>query len=546
MSKFSIRNPYFIIVLCLTACLLGVVFYLRMPVDLFPDINIPQVIVATFYSGMPPQDIETDITSPLERFFTLAGGIDHMESHSILGVSIIKVFFQPGTNADSDVTQISNLALADLKRLPPGTLPPVVLKSDASSLPVCLVGVKGPGLTETQLQDYARFAIRNQIAVIKGATIPTPFGGKQRQIMVWIDPYKLSSRELGVMDVVNAVNNQSLILPAGDVKMGPFDYYVYSNSLVDNMRQLNDVPVKSVDDSWVRVSDIGKAEDSAAVQYNIVRVGGQKSTYIPIMKQGGDTNTIQVVDDVKKLIGHLYDIPKQMSADVLFDQSAFVKEAIKTVMHEGLIGSGADQHHDPAVSGKCPRHRSGAALHSALRSDHLRDSGFMGATVNTMILGGLALAFSRVIDNSVISLENIYRHLEEGQIPMLAAEIGGAGSHAGGAGRDAGRCGRLLPGHLSLRRQQVPVLRSGAGILHLAAGVVRGRHDRDSAVLLAVPESCSGTDMAYSTEVTGGQSRHRPEESVLGRAIQRGFQPPVQSHAGYLRTLGARSRCGSP
>ncbi len=245
MSGFSIRNPYFIVVLCLAVSLLGVVAVARMPVDLFPAINLPQVVVATFYSGMPPQDIETNITSPLERFFTLASGIDHMESHSLLGVSIIRVFFQPGTSADADVTELSNLALADLKRLPPGTLPPVVLKSDASSLPVCLVAVKGAGLTETQLHDYARFAIRNQIAVIKGAEIPPPFGGKQRQIMVCVDPYKLLLAELSVMDVVTAVNNANLILPAGDVKMGPFDYYVYSNSLVDNMQQLNDVPHQS-------------------------------------------------------------------------------------------------------------------------------------------------------------------------------------------------------------------------------------------------------------------------------------------------------------
>src|SRR5580704_19433245 len=162
MSAFSIRNPYFVIVLCLAITVLGVVAALAMPVDLFPTINLPQVVVATFYSGMPPQDIEANITAPLERFFTLASGIDHMESHSILGVSMIRVFFQSNTNADADVTQLSNLALADLKRLPPGTLPPVVLKSDASSLPVCLVGVSGSGLTEAQLHDYAQIPVRNQ------------------------------------------------------------------------------------------------------------------------------------------------------------------------------------------------------------------------------------------------------------------------------------------------------------------------------------------------------------------------------------------------
>jgi len=267
MPGFSIRNPFFIIVVCLMLVVIGVTSLVRMPVDLFPSINLPEVVVATFYSGMPPQDIETDITDPLERFFTLASGIDHMESRSLLGVSIIKVYFQPGTNADADVTELSNLALADLKRLPPGTLPPVVLKFDASSLPVALVPVKGPGLNETQLHDYAQFAIRNQIAVVPGAEIPPPFGGTYRQVMVYVDPYKLASRQLSPMDVVDAVNDSNLILPAGDVKMGPYDYFVYSNSLVDNMDQLGKVPVKTAGTSWVTVNDIGRAEDSHQIQY---------------------------------------------------------------------------------------------------------------------------------------------------------------------------------------------------------------------------------------------------------------------------------------
>src|SRR5246127_5169638 len=296
MPGFSIRNPYFIIVLCLALLVIGVTSLARMPVDLFPPINLPEAVVATFYTGMPPEDVEFDITDPLERFFTLAAGVDHMESRSLLGVSIIKVYFQPGTNPDTDVSQLSNLALADLKRLPPGTLPPVVLKFDASSFPVALVTVKGEGLSETQLHDYAQFQIRNQIAVVPGAEIPIPFGGKYRQIMVYVDPYKLSSRQLSVMDVVGAVNNESLILPAGDVKIGPNDYYVYSNSLVDDMKQLGQVPVKTAGTSWVSVDDLGKAEDANQIQYNVVRVDGQRSCYIPIMKQGGDTSTIDVVN----------------------------------------------------------------------------------------------------------------------------------------------------------------------------------------------------------------------------------------------------------
>ncbi|HKM86623.1 MAG TPA: efflux RND transporter permease subunit [Terriglobales bacterium] len=425
MSRFSIRNPYFIVVICLALMVLGVTSLVRMPVDLFPTINLPEVVVATFYSGMPPQDIETDITDPLERFFTLASGIDHMESRSLLGVSIIKVYFQPGTDADADVTELSNLALADLKRLPPGTLPPVVLKFDASSLPVCLVTLKGEGLDQTQLHDIGQFTIRNQIAVVKGAEIPPPFGGKYRQIMVYVDPYKLSSRQLSPMDVVHAVNDSNLILPAGDVKMGPYDYYVYSNSLVNNMDELGKIPVKTVGTSWVSINDLGKAEDANQIQYSVVRVDGQRSVYLPIMKQGGDTNTIQVVDGIRAMIKHLYDIPKQLVATVVFDQSAFVKEAINTLLDEGLIGLILTSLMILVFLGSF---RATSAVFLSIPLSALATFVvlyMMNSTINTMILGGLALAFSRVIDNSVISLENIYRHLEMGATPEAAAEAGG-------------------------------------------------------------------------------------------------------------------------
>jgi multidrug efflux pump subunit AcrB len=426
MPGFSIRNPYFIIVVCLALVAIGVVSLARMPVDLFPAINIPEVVVATFYSGMPPEDIEFDITNPLERFFTLASGVDHSESRSLLGVSIIKVHFQPGTSADADVTQLSNLALADLKRLPPGTLPPVVLKFDASSLPVCLVTVSGEGLNETQLHDYAQFQIRNQIAVLKGAEIPPPFGGKYRQIMVYVDPYKMASRQLSPMDVVTAVNNSNLIIPAGDVKVGPTDYYVYSNSMVKDMSELNSLPIKTAGKSWVTISDVGHAEDSNQLQYNIVRVDGQRSAYIPIMKQGGDTNTIEVVDGVRALTSHLFDLPKQLVTKVVFDQSVYVKAALETVLHEGAIGLVLTSIMILVFLGSV-RATSAVLLSIPLSAvAAFVVLALMGSTVNTMILGGMALAFSRVIDNSVISLENIYRHLEMGALPRIAAEVGGA------------------------------------------------------------------------------------------------------------------------
>src|ERR1051325_7506258 len=328
MSGFSIRNPYLIVVASLIVMVIGLTSVVRMPVDLFPAINIPQVVVATFYSGMPPEQIETDITGRFERFFTLGAGIDHMESRSLPGVSIIKVFFQPGTSADSDVNEISNLAMDDLRRLPPGTVPPIVQKFDASSLPVCLITLKGEGLNETQLRDLGQFTVRNQLASVYGASVPPPFGGKYRQIMVYVDPAKLQAYEMSPMDVVRAVNNANLILPSGDVKIGPLDYTIFTNSQFRDIRDINRIPLKSVDGSVVTVSDVGRAEDANQIQNNVVEVDGQRSAYLPVMKQGGDTNTIAVVDGVKSVVGKLVDVPAQLTADVVFDQSLFVKRAI--------------------------------------------------------------------------------------------------------------------------------------------------------------------------------------------------------------------------
>src|SRR6476619_7600538 len=275
MSRFAIRNPYFIVVVCLMIAVVGVSSLARMPVDMFPAMNIPVVVVATFYSGMPPEQIETDITSRFERFFTLGSGIEHIESRSLPGVSVIKVYFQPGTNPDSAVTTISNLAMAQLRRLPPGTLPPVVLKFDASSLPVCLVTFKGDGLNETQLRDLAQFQVRNQIAGVPGASVPQPFGGRYRQIMVYTDPYKLEAHQLSLMDVVRSVNNATLILPAGDVQIGSLDYSIYTNSQLRSVKEINDLPVKTVGVSPVRISDIGYAKDAQQIQTNLV--GGTAS-----------------------------------------------------------------------------------------------------------------------------------------------------------------------------------------------------------------------------------------------------------------------------
>ena len=426
MSRFAIRNPYFIVVICLVIAVVGVTSLFRMPVDMFPAMNIPVVVVATFYSGMPPEQIETDITSRFERFFTLGSGIEHIESRSLPGVSVIKVYFQPGVNPDSAVTTISNLAMAQLRRLPPGTLPPVVLKFDASSLPVCLVTFKGEGLTETILRDLAQFQVRNQIASVPGASVPQPFGGKYRQIMVYADPYKLEAHQLSLMDIVRSVNGSNLILPAGDVQIGSLDYNIYTNSQLRSVPEIDQLPIKMVGQSPVRVADIGHASDAEQIQTNVVRVDGQKSVYLPILKQGGDTNTIAVVDGVKDAITHLFDVPKQLITRVVFDQSVFVKTAIETLLHEGGIGLFLTSIMILVFLGSM---RATLAVFfsiplSALAAFIALSLG--GSSINSMVLGGLALAFSRLIDNSVVVLENIYRHLELGEDPVIAAEKGGS------------------------------------------------------------------------------------------------------------------------
>ncbi|MBS1867475.1 MAG: efflux RND transporter permease subunit, partial [Acidobacteria bacterium] len=426
MSGFAIRNPFLIIVACLMIAIVGTVALVRMPVDLFPPINIPVVVVATFYSGMPPQQIETTITNPFERFFTMASGVDHIESRSLPGVSLIKIYFQPGTNADSDLSTVSNLAMADLRRLPRGTLPPVVLKFDASSLPVCLVTLNGQGLGEAELQDVGRYTVRNQIANVPGAAIPQPFGGKYRQIMVYVDPLKLQAHELSPMDVVREINDSNLILPSGDVKIGPFDYNLYSNSQVSAASVINGIPLKTVGNSSVVVADVGKALDAEAIQTNMVRVDGQASVYLPILKQGGDTNTISVVEGTKEALRHLVDVPKQLKARVVFDQSLFVKTSISTLLNEGAIGLALTGLMILLFLGSI---RATAAVFlsiplSALAAFLAISAG--GGTVNSMVLGGLALAFSRLIDNSVIVLENIFRHIEMGATPEIAAKKGGS------------------------------------------------------------------------------------------------------------------------
>lgn len=425
MSSFAIKYPFFILMACMIVVVVGVAGIIGMPVDLFPKINIPVVVVATFYAGMPPQQIESDITDSYERFFTLGSNIDHIESRSMTGVSLIKIYFQPGTDANAAVSNISNLAMANLRRLPPGTLPPVVLSFDASNLPVCLITLKGEGLNQTQLKDTAQFTVRNQVANVPGASVPQPYGGRYRQIMVYVDPMKLQAAQMSVMDVVHAVNESNLILPAGDVRIGPKDYNIYANSQVPTPEEVNRIPLRTSGNASILVGDIGHAVDAGQLQTNIVRVDGQHSVYIPVLKQGGNSNTIAIVDGVRNAVAHLLDIPETLKTEVVFDQSVFVKTAIKNVISEGTIGLILTGIMILLFLGNV---RATIAVLLSIPISCLATFlilGIGGSTINTMVLGGLALALSRLIDNSVVVLENIFRHFEMGGPHVQAAEEGG-------------------------------------------------------------------------------------------------------------------------
>ncbi len=424
MASFSIRNPYLILVCAVILILAGSVTLLRMPVDMFPALNQTVVAIATFYPGMPPEQVEKNITERQERFFTLAPGIEHIESRSLTGAGIIKIFFQPGTNPDAAISTVTNLAAAEQRRMPPGTLPPIVVRFDASSLPVCLIALRGDGLSEAQLRDVGHYRVRTQVAKVRGAAVPPPFGGRYRQIMVYVDPRKLEAHTMSAMDVVRAINESNLIMPAGTVKVGPVDYPIYTNSQFTDLDGILDLPIRTSGLAAVRVGDVARVQDAAQVQFNTVRVDGQPSVYQPVLRQGGDANTIEIVSAVRAEVKRLLDVPETLEARVVFDQSTFIKKAIETLLDEGGIGLAlvtltiliflGSARATVAVFFSIPLSALAAILFLKLTSGSL----------NSMTLGGLALAFSRLIDDSVVVLENIFRHLEMGKPPREAAEKG--------------------------------------------------------------------------------------------------------------------------
>ncbi|MCA1837773.1 MAG: efflux RND transporter permease subunit, partial [Actinobacteria bacterium] len=328
MIHASLRNPYAVVAISLIIVILGIVSFQNMVVDIFPEINLPVVAVATFYKGMGPSEIEGAITLRLEQLYLQASYVEHIESRSLSGVSLIKVYFHPSYDVNAGMAEITSLTYSALRYLPQGVFPPIIIKFGAASLPIGTLTVSSQtvgekesrglaqpdsrpqvALGEKEVRDLAYYGVRPQLASVPGAFVASSFGGTVRQVTVFLDRERMLARGLSTHEVVAAVNAQSLLLPAGNVKIGDVDYNVYTNSMIKLVEQMNDIPIKVMHGTPVLLKDVGKAVDSAMIQSNIVRINGNRAVYLPIMKQAG-ANTIQVIDGIKEALPGLLGLPK--------------------------------------------------------------------------------------------------------------------------------------------------------------------------------------------------------------------------------------------
>src|SRR5690242_19674038 len=421
LTRGALKNPYAVFALCMIALVLGAVSYKKMRVDIFPEIKIPSILVTTFYRGMSPSEMEGAITLRMEQRFVEASYVGVIEWQSFGGMSYIKVIFQPEYGIDAAQSELTSLAYSIIRLLPPGVYPPSVYKFGVASLPIGFLSINSENLGPKEIRDLAYFTIRNQIASIPGISFGPPLGGKVRQITVFMDQPRMLARGISPSDVVKAINAQNAIIPAGDIKIGDLDYYVYSNSLVDLIDKINDIPVKVVNGTPIFVRDIGTAADSAAIQTSIVRVNGHEATYLPITRQEG-ANTLEVTDGVRAKLQTLTEIPAGTTVKFIYHQSLYIRQAIANLQKEGLMGAGLaglmififlrSLKAALVVGLAIP-----LSLTAALVALYLT-----GQSVNIMTLGGLALVIGTLLDNNIVVQENLHRHLEMGKDGRTAAE----------------------------------------------------------------------------------------------------------------------------
>ena len=426
--EVGLRNPYLVIVLVLAVIVVGGRAVTKIPADLLPQFKTPAVQIVTFYPGMPPEVMERDIMSRLERWTGQSIGIEHQEAKAMLGVCIVKDFFREDISFDTAMSQVTSYAMSDLFYLPPGTIPPMVMPFDpTASVPLCLVAVSSETLSEKKLYEIAYYELRNRLQSIRGVVAPAVYGGTLRRILAYVDPMELAARGLSPMDVVGTIQKQSIFIPTGNAKFGDIDYQLISNAMPDRVEKLNDMPVKIDGQAVVFMRDVGEVKDSHQIQSNVVRINGRRQVYIPIYRQPG-ANTIEIVDEIKSQLEQIHARLKDMDPDakeaslgVVMDQSAYVRASIGALQMEAGLGA--------VLAGLVVLiflRSVRATIIAVVALPFSLLAAFIGMlttgdSLNSMTLGGLALAIGIILDQAIVVLENISRHLEMGKSRYQAA-----------------------------------------------------------------------------------------------------------------------------
>ena len=430
LVRTALANAYAVLAAVIGLALLGVAVIPSYQIDILPDFKQPVVISFFSYPGLPTHEMEKSVTSRVERALTLAGGLEHQESRTLPGAAVLKLQFRPGTNPNSAMNDVVNLEASDMFHLPPGMEPPFTMRGEPANLPVVLAAISGEGLSEKDLYTIGYYAVRNKMGGLRGVQIPHPFGGKFRQMMVYVDPGKLQSLGLSPRDVTAALTESNLVLAGGTVKIGPTDYQVHPVNTLPATADIEAVPIAVRDGRPITIGDVGYAQDDAAIQYNIVRVNGTRSVYCPLLREPGE-NTIEVVDRVRAglaveipLMKDRGDIPNAAEVTLVSDQSVYIRDAIRNLGYE--VGLGAILV-VVVVAGFLRRVLPTVVIVATLVLSVLVGGfgfWFTGHTVNVMTLGGLALAVGTVVDAGIVVVENVVRHLWDGKSPMDAARDG--------------------------------------------------------------------------------------------------------------------------
>src|SRR3981189_1691386 len=419
--RLALSRPYTFIVMAIVLVLLGAFVIPRTPTDIFPEINIPVIAQVWTYTGLQPQEMEQRITSNVERgVMVLVNDIEHVESQSLNGIAIVKIYFHPGANIQTALAQTTSISQTFLRTLPPGTRTPLVIIYSASTVPVLQVGLNSDSLSEQQMFDYGNNFIRTQISTVPGASMPFPYGGKSRVVSVDIDSTALQSKGLSPMDIVNTVNAQNLILPTGTAKLGTLEYNVEMNGSPQSVAELNDLPVKTVDGAPIYMKDVAHVRDGFSPQTNIVLSNGQRGVLMSIYKTGS-ASTIEIVDNVKRMLDYnKASVPEGMRISTFFDQSLYVRASIQGVIREAIIAACLTAIMILLFLGNW---KSTLIIAISIPLSILVSIlclSALGQTINIMTLGGLALAVGILVDDATVEIENINRNLAMGKETVQA------------------------------------------------------------------------------------------------------------------------------